>query len=50
MKRKTFKLGEDTVTLPRGSRVLLKVDLGGDEGFVHRASTPAIVREVFRNG
>lgn len=49
MKRKTFKLGEDTVTLPRGTRVLLKIDLRGDDGFVHRASTAAIVREVFHN-
>ncbi len=49
MKRKTFKLGEDTVTLPRGTRVLLKVDLRGDDGFIHRASTAAAVREVFHN-
>ena len=49
MRRKTFKLAEDTVTLPRGTRVLLRVELRGEDGFIHRTSTAATVREVFHN-
>jgi predicted nucleotidyltransferase len=49
MRSRSFKLGEETVTLPRGTRVLLKTELRGEDGFLHRSSTPATVRDVFHN-
>ena len=49
MRSRSFKLGEETVTLPRGTRVILKTELRGEDGFLHRASTPATVRDVFHN-
>lgn len=49
MRSRNFKLGEETVTLPRGTRVILKTELRGEDGFLHRASTPATVRDVFHN-
>ena len=49
MRSRSFKLGEETVTLPRGTRVLLKNELRGEDGFLHRASTPATVRDLFHN-
>ena len=47
MRRRTFKLGENKVTLPRGARVILRTDLRGEDGYLHRTSTAATVREVF---
>ncbi len=49
MRSRSFKLGEETVTLPRGTRVILKTELRGEDGFLHRASTPATVRDLFHN-
>jgi predicted nucleotidyltransferase len=49
VRRRGFKLGEETVTLPRGTRVILKTELRGEDGFLHRASTPATVRDVFHD-
>ncbi len=49
VRARTFKLGEKTVTLPRGTRVLLRTDLYGEDGFLHRASTAATVRDVFQD-
>ncbi|MGH9391623.1 MAG: DNA polymerase beta superfamily protein, partial [Vicinamibacteria bacterium] len=49
MRSKIFKLGEETVILPRGTRVLLKTEVRGEDGFLHRVSTAATVRDVFHN-
>ena len=49
MRSRSFKLGEETVTLPRGTRVVLKTELRGEDGFLHRPSTPATVRDLFHN-
>lgn len=44
-----LRLGDDTVTLPIGTRVVLRVDLAGDAGFVHRQASIATVRDVHKN-
>lgn len=49
VRSRSFKLAEETVTLPRGTRVLLKTQLRGEDGFLHRTSTAATVRDVFHN-
>jgi len=49
VRSRSFKLGEETVTLPRGTHVILKTELRGEDGFLHRASTPATVRDLFHN-
>ncbi len=49
MRSRSFKLGEETVSLPRGTRVILKTELRGEDGFLHRPSTPATVRDLFHN-
>lgn len=49
MRSRSFKLGEETVILPRGTRVILKTELRGEDGFLHRASTAATVRDFFHN-
>ena len=41
-----FRLSEASVPLPRGTRVVLKVDCAGDDGFMHRAGTLATVRDL----
>jgi uncharacterized protein len=41
-----FRLSEASVPLPRGTRVVLRVDCAGDDGFMHRAGTLATVREL----
>ena len=43
------RLSEDTVVLPRGTRVVLATDVRGDDGFVHRAASAATVRAVARH-
>lgn len=49
VRSRSFKLGEETVILPRGTQVILKTELRGEDGFLHRASTPATVREHFHD-
>jgi hypothetical protein len=49
MRRRSFKLGEETVVLAIGTRVLLKTELRGEDGFLHRVMTPATVRDVAYN-
>lgn len=46
MRPRHLQLDTDSVTLPRGTRVVLRVDIAGDEGYVHRNASPAVVREV----
>jgi len=41
-----FRLSAASVPLPRGTRVVLRVDCAGDDGFIHRAGTLATVREL----
>ena len=41
-----FRLSEASVPLPRGTRVVLRVDCAGDDGFIHRAGTLATVRDL----
>jgi predicted nucleotidyltransferase len=41
-----FRLSEASVPLPRGTRVVLRVDCRGDDGFIHRAGTLGTVREL----
>ena len=40
-----YQLDARTVIIPKGTRVVLKVDVNGDH-FIHKASTSAVVREV----
>ncbi len=49
MARRTLRLGDETITLPRGTRVVLRVDLPGDGGFVHRQASIATVQDVHKN-
>jgi predicted nucleotidyltransferase len=44
--RRPFRLSEASVPLPRGTRIVLRVDCPGDDGFIHRAGTLATVREL----
>lgn len=44
--QRPFRLNEASVPLPRGTRVVLKSDCPGTDGFVHRAGTLATVREL----
>jgi predicted nucleotidyltransferase len=44
--RRPFRLSEASVPLPRGTRVVLRVDCPGDDGFIHRAGTLATVRDL----
>lgn len=41
-----FRLSETSVPLPRGTRVVLRVDCPGADGFLHRTGTLATVREL----
>src|SRR2546427_1683261 len=41
-----FRLSEASVPLPRGTRVVLRGDCAGDDGFMHRAGTLATVRDL----
>lgn len=43
------RLDERNVPLPRGTRVLLRVELEGEGGFVHRQASLATVHEVSNN-
>ena len=42
------RLSEETVVLPRGTRVVLKTEIRGDDGFVHRPASAATVRAAMR--
>lgn len=44
--QRPFRLSEASVPLPRGTRVVLRVDCRGDDGFMHRAGTLATVRDL----
>ncbi|MEL6183114.1 MAG: hypothetical protein AAFU79_00725, partial [Myxococcota bacterium] len=46
MRLRNLQLDADSVTLPRGTRVVLRVDVAGDDGYIHRAASPAVVRDV----
>lgn len=46
MRSRTFKLDEQSVVLPRGTRICLRTDVEGDDGYQHKAATVATVREV----
>ncbi|MEQ8279040.1 MAG: nucleotidyltransferase domain-containing protein [Deltaproteobacteria bacterium] len=48
MARRTLRLGAETITLPRGTRVVLRVDVPGD-GFLHRQASIATVQDVHKN-
>lgn len=43
---KNFKLDEDTVVLPKGTRVLLRVDISGEDGHLHKEASLAVVRDL----
>ncbi len=43
---KRFKLHEDSVVLPKGTRVVLRVDVVGEDEYLHKASSLAVVRDV----
>lgn len=44
MRDRSFRLDERTIQLPRGTRVVLRTDVEGDDGFVHRAASLAVVK------
>ncbi len=46
MPKKTFKLDEQTVVLPRGTKVVLRTDVGGADGYLHKEASLAVVRDV----
>lgn len=50
VRSRSFKLGEETVTLPRGTRVILKTELRGEDGValtgIHLLLTGEVVTNV----
>lgn len=46
MPSKNYKLDANSVTLVKGTRVVLRVDIQGPQDYVHRASSLAVVRDV----
>ena len=46
MAAREFKLGEESVVLPKGTRVVLRVDLQGEDDHLHKAASLAVVRDV----
>lgn len=46
MHSRSFKLDEQTVVLPRGTRVCLRTDIKGEDGYLHKTASVATVREV----
>ncbi len=46
MPTKNYKLDGNSVILPKGTRVVLRVDIEGDKDYTHRASSLAVVRDV----
>lgn len=46
MRDRRFELDERSITLPKGTRVVLRCDVRDETGYVHRAASPAVVREV----
>ncbi|MEO1175518.1 MAG: nucleotidyltransferase domain-containing protein, partial [Myxococcota bacterium] len=43
---RSFKLDDRSVVLPRGTRVCLRVDVRGEDGYLHKTASLATVREV----
>ncbi|MEO1339344.1 MAG: nucleotidyltransferase domain-containing protein, partial [Myxococcota bacterium] len=46
MAKKTFLLDEQNIVLPRGTRVVLRIDIRGEDGYLHKRASMAIVRGV----
>ncbi len=46
MPRRPFQLDRESVVLPRGTRVALRTELRGEDGYRHKEATVAVVREV----
>jgi hypothetical protein len=46
MLRRSFHVDEERVTLPKGTRVVLKIDLRAEDGYLCKAGTVARVAEV----
>lgn len=49
MRERKLTFDESSIILPRGTRVVLRVDMSGPDGYVHRAASGAVVREVDNN-
>ena len=46
MPKNPFKLDEQNIVLPRGTRVVLRTDVQGEDGFWHKEASLAVVRDV----
>ena len=49
MPRRPFTLEEDTLQLPKGTRVVLRTDLRGADDYLHKRGSLATVEEVYYN-
>ena len=49
MAGRRYSLGAASVPLPRGTRVVLRTDVRGEDGFVHRQASLATVRDSSKN-
>ena len=49
MTKRTFQLDEKRVVLPKGTRVVLRIDLTGEDGYRHKTASLAVVRDVIHN-
>ncbi|MEM6531997.1 MAG: nucleotidyltransferase domain-containing protein [Myxococcota bacterium] len=46
MPKRPFQLDRETVVLPRGTRVVLRTDVRGEDGYLHKQAAVAVVKEV----
>lgn len=49
MIKRAFRLDEKHVVLPKGTRVVLRTDITGEDGYRHKEASLAVVRDVIYN-